>query len=475
MKLDKRWVPALVAPMVIAGVIALPPLAATAVDLPDLSPQEVILLMDSPVVAFEGSVTKVANLGLPAFEFSSMMTQDMVDTMSATMPEGMEELVPQVLEQNPLMDVISLLSGTHNARIYSSENAVRVQILDPLSQRDLVVTKDSIWMYDYKDAIAYTAAIPNLDTVKLEEELKTYSETEEFTKAKAEAEESASKYAAELGIDLSSPESIADYLVSKLEVYSTITVGQDHRVAGRTAYKLIMTPNSENTLVDSIQLSVDSETGMVLDLEVYSVEDSSPVFKLGFTNIKMGEPDASIFEFTPPSGTTVVDIQELISEYMPENTESYKAKLEEELKKLEAEYERADKDLIKEFNKPTEEELNAAAEAIRKELEALNLELPEVIGEGWDAVVRIPANSNADLVAINEKLAQFDITVEELMTEASTLGESLSGAMTILDDMFRQFGDNKVFSTPLLNVLITPSGDAYVGSVDLDYLSSLVK
>lgn len=474
MKLDKRWAPAILTPVLIGGMVALPSLSATAVDLPDLSPQEIILLMDSPVVEFEGVVYKVSNLGLPSFELSSMMTQDMIDSMSEAMPEGMEDLVPQVLEQNPLMDVLGLLSGTHKARVYSSENAARIQILDPMSQRDLIINEDEVWFYDYRDAVAYKLSKPKIDETK-KVEFESYLESSELNDVKKEAETYIAEYAAELGVDLTSPESIANYIISRFEAYSTITVGQDHNVAGRTAYKLVLTPISDNTLVDSVHFSVDSETGMVLDLEVYSVEETEPVFKIGFTSIKMGEPSASIFLFTPPTGTTVIDMNELPDSALLElDFESYKKLVEEELMELEAHQEFNEKYNLG-LNEPQEQEIIDTLNRLDVELKEMDIELTEILGEGWDSVIRIPANSDADLDMINNRLLEFGVTLEEVVNEVKPMIESFSSVTTLIQGMFKQIGDNKVFSTPLLNVLVSANGDIYIGSVTLDYLTKLAE
>ena len=66
MKISKRWMPAVVTPAVIAA-ISLVPLQASAVDLPDMSAEELmVMMMDAQPTEFSGTIMKTSNLGLPA-------------------------------------------------------------------------------------------------------------------------------------------------------------------------------------------------------------------------------------------------------------------------------------------------------------------------------------------------------------------------------------------------------------------------
>ena len=63
MLISKRWIPSVAVPAVIAlGAIAVP-LQANAVDLPDLSASEVMVLMQkSEVLEFSGTIVKVSDM-----------------------------------------------------------------------------------------------------------------------------------------------------------------------------------------------------------------------------------------------------------------------------------------------------------------------------------------------------------------------------------------------------------------------------
>ena len=407
MKISKRWLPALLAPAVIAaGAIAVP-LQANAVDLPDLTPQQVMLLMDGEITGFSGTIVKTSELGLPPLEMSSMMDEEMIAEMEEKMPEGFEEFIPSIIEQNAITQAVELIAGTHKIRVYASEAGMRVQILDPMSQRDFIVNQEEFWIYDARNATAMTGTFD----MEVSEEDKAEFEAQ----AQAELDE----YLAEIQLDISNPEAVADYLMAQIGETTEVSVGKDHRIAGRTAYQLIAQPNAANSLVESVVISVDSETGMALDVKVYSVEQEAPAFHVGFESISFDTPDASLFSFAPPAGTTVETME-----------------VPAELEALKSEYE----------NKEFTNEDNAA---MRAEFDARYADQPKpkMIGEGWDAVIYLPAMPQE---------VPMDMMENELFA-----------------DLLTQVDGGKVFTTPLLNVLIADSGEVYAGAVTIEYLQEV--
>ena len=408
MKFSKRWMPAIIAPAVIAaGAIAVP-LQANAVDLPDLTPQEVMLLMEGDVTGFSGTIVKTSDLGLPPLEMSSMMDEEMIKEMEEKMPEGFEEFIPQLIEQNVFTQAIELIAGTHTFRVYASDQGMRVQVLDPMSQRDLIINENEMWLYNAREATAQTAKF-DFEVSDLEAE-----EAEAMVRQQLEA------YAAELQLDLSNPEAVADYLMSMVSEDTEVSVGKDHLVAGRTAYQLIAQPKATNSVIESVVISVDSETGMALRVEVFSIEKDTAVFVVGFESISFQAPDRALFSFTPPAGTIVTELE------LP-------AELEAELESLRNEYE---------ANKPSEAEL----EAKKAELEARYADqpMPQMIGEGWETVLFLPAIPNEVPMAMLEN--------------------------ELFADLMETVSIGKVFSTPVMNVLVTDSGEVYAGAVTIEYL-----
>ena len=393
MRISKRWVPSIAVPAVIAvGAIAVP-LQANAIDLPDLSPQQVMVLMQgADVTEFSGTIVKSSNMGLPTLEFSSMMSEDSIAQIEEKMPAEMADFVPAVIESNTLTQAIELISGSHTIRVYvSGQDKLRAQILDPMSQRDLIVNGNEFWVYDAKMATALTGTV----------------DIEADPAKQAEAEQKVLDYADSIALDLSSPEAIADYLVSMVDETSQIEVGRDHSVAGRSAYQLIISPDSPNSLVASAAVSVDSETGMPLKVEIFSTTQVEAAMTVGFESISFGSVDQGLFSFTPPAGTSVetFDADELMATLDGyEKPEGY----------------------VSDYEVPAE---------------------PEVLGSDWDSVVHLAA-------------LPADIPQDLMATE-------------LFADMLTQVPGGKVFSTPLVNVLLTDSGEVYMGAVTIDYLLSL--
>ena len=408
MKVSKRWLPAIIVPAVIAaGAVAIP-MQANAVDLPDLTPQQLMLLMDGEVTGFSGTIVKTSDLGLPPLEMSSMMDEEMIAEMEEKMPEGFEDFIPSLIEQNALTQAVELIAGTHKIRVYASEVGMRVQILDMMSQRDLIINQNEFWSYDARNATAITGSFD--------------FEVSESDKAEMQAELQAQldDYAAQIQLDISNPEAVADYLMAQIGETTDVSVGKDHMLAGRTAYQLIAQPNADNSLIESVVISVDSETGMALDVKVYSIEQETPAFHVGFESISFETPDASMFSFTPPPGTTV-------------ETMEIPAELEAQLEAYKAEYEA----------KGYTNEDNAA---MRAELEARYADQPKpaMIGEGWESVIYLPAMPQ-------------DVPMDLMENE-------------LFGDLMIQVAGGKVFSTPVLNVLVTDAGAVYAGAVTIEFL-----
>ncbi|HEY7796651.1 MAG TPA: hypothetical protein VIB61_02640, partial [Microbacteriaceae bacterium] len=396
----KKWIPAFVAPAtVVALSIAVPMQANAEIDLPDKTASEILQMMNTePDMSFSGRVTKVSNLGLPPIGNMPDVSESMVEEMEENMPEGMEEFIPRVTESNMVTDLLEIISGTHEARIYvDGPDKLKVQILDPMSERSITVNGDTVWFYD-DDKLA--AQYMTVDVAELE------AKAEEFeNENSAEIEQKI----AELPFDINNPAEVADYVLAEASEYSDITVGVDQNVAGRAAYELIATPLAAETTVDYVSVAVDAETGMALNVKIMAKGQVEPAMEIGFTSIDYSTPDASIFEFNPSSDVTVTEM-EMPEEFTIDGETYTKEELEAEL----------------ESKKPTEaeyEELKAQYEAMENK--------PVVYENGWASVV--------------------EMTLTDEMPVEMFDSELFSG-------MTEQVDGGQVISTSLVNVLITDDG-----------------
>jgi outer membrane lipoprotein-sorting protein len=259
-KTAMRWLPAAVLPVVVVGAaIAVPAFAEAPPSLPEKSAEQVhTMIADSTDATYSGTVEQSSNFGLPAI---SALTQGGGPDASG------------------MSTALELLTGSHTARVYiGGDDRSRVQVMDTLAERDVVRNGDEVWFYD-SDA--------------KEARHVTLSDLGDHGGSGADSDVP------------STPAEMAATLLDGLDSSTTVTVSDTARVAGRAAYTLTLTPKSDTTLVESVALSVDSETGLPLAVKVVAADQEAPAFSVAFSDISFATPDASLFEFTPPETATV--------------------------------------------------------------------------------------------------------------------------------------------------------------------------
>ncbi len=250
-----RWLPAVAVPAVIAaGAVIIPMQAGAAVNLPAKTPSDVLALVaSSQVDTFSGTVEQTSNLGLPQLPTTGPGS----DSSDAA--------------------ILDLLTASHTARVYADgPTKQRVQVMDSLAERDAIRNGTDAWLYESKDNTATHITLP----------------------AKS-AKEAATPDA------VLTPAELADQLLAKVGPTTAVTLGDNQSVAGRNAYELILTPKTSATLVGSVAIAVDAETGLPLQVVVDARGQHDPALTVGFSSIDLGTPAASLFTFTPPKGATV--------------------------------------------------------------------------------------------------------------------------------------------------------------------------
>lgn len=256
-RLWSKWIPAAVVPAVILGAALTVPLQAGAVvDLPDKTPAEVLALVgESEVPALSGTIEQSSSLGLPALPEDG--------------PSG----------NAGAASLLDLLSGSHTARIYvGGTESIRIQVRDRLAERNLVRSGDEVWLYDSRDNTVVHATLA--------------------------ADRSGEPGGQPGGAPLT-PAQLSERMLAAIDPSTEVTVGADATVAGRSAYELVLTPRSTGTLVESVSIAVDSETGMPLAVAVQARGQAEPAFSVAFTELALEAPPASVFEVEPPAGATV--------------------------------------------------------------------------------------------------------------------------------------------------------------------------
>jgi outer membrane lipoprotein-sorting protein len=340
----QRWIPAAVVPaVIITAAVAVPAVANAAPSLPEKSAQQLLeLVAGSRGTPFSGTIEQTSALGLP--------------DVSALSPAGGGDSASSALE---------LLSGSHTANVFvGGPTTQRVQLLEGFAERDAIRNGDSVWLYDSdaKEATHVTASAP--------------------TDLPA-------------GPTLT-PGEAAEKLLAAVDQSTEIEVVDTVRVAGRAAYELRLTPDDADTLVGSVVLSVDAETGLPLAVEVTADGQKSPAFSVRFSRIDFDAPAASVFDFAPPSDVTVEE--------------------------------------------QTLDSTDFAAKA--PDAAATDHPRPTLVGEGWDAVVVLPAGA-------------------------------LPANTTALDQLTAKVDGGRVLTTSLVSVLLTDDGRVLVGAVTPQHLQDV--
>jgi outer membrane lipoprotein-sorting protein len=256
-----RWIPAVVATALIATATVAIPLNANAVSpLASKTPQQVLqLALNSSVRSLSGTVEQTSNLGIPSLSNVGA---------AGAASHG---------SQSSVESALSLLTGTYSARVYlDGDTKARVQVMDKLAERDVIRNGADVWAYDSKTNNAVHTTVPATTGEKKSSPHTTMT-----------------------------PASLAKLFLDKASSSTTVTIGDDVKVAGRSAYDLVLTPKTSATLVGSVSIAVDSATGLPLSVTVDARGQKDAAFSTKFTDLTIGAPAASLFTFTPPKGATV--------------------------------------------------------------------------------------------------------------------------------------------------------------------------
>ncbi|QOT20514.1 DUF2092 domain-containing protein [Paenarthrobacter sp. YJN-D] len=239
-----------------------------------------------------GAVQAGASGSLPpktADEILAMIARTQVRELSGTLEQNAELGLPEVPTAGPgvapgTASALEFLTGSHTARVYiDGPSKARVQILDRMAERDLVLNGEDAWFYDSSDNSATHVSIPRPPVGAPTESRVPESPRPTFP----------------------TPEALASRFLTAIDASTEVSVGNSSSVAGRSAYKLLLKPRTAGTLVDAVAIDVDAETGLPLGIELRAKGQAGPAYSLEYTQLDLTAPDASLFEFVPPQGASV--------------------------------------------------------------------------------------------------------------------------------------------------------------------------
>jgi outer membrane lipoprotein-sorting protein len=217
------------------------------------------------------------------------------------------------------------------------------------------------------------------------------------------------------------PQKLAEQALEAVDDTTSVTVDGTAQVAGRDAYRLVVKPREGGSTVGQITVAVDARTGLPLKFTLTPASGGAAVIDAGFTKVDFAAPAASVFDFTPPEGAKV--------------TEGGSG-------------DGADGGGLFGFGSGREH----AAPDHTKSGRDLGKDTggPEIIGKGWNSVAVLDTGSEGASSGADERA-----------------GGTVGGFLDSLGDPVKgDFGSGTVFSTRLINALITDDGKVYVGAVD---------
>jgi outer membrane lipoprotein-sorting protein len=342
-----------------------------------------------------GSASAAAEPSLPALSARDLLVkaqQVKVDAISGTVRSTTQLGFP-ALPSAMSADWSSLLSGTQTLRVYADgPQRQRVDLVGQLTQASVVHSGRDLWVWSSATRKVTHATLP--DPAEVEKRI-----GQGLRDAPGSTPEQAPK----------TPQEAADRALAALTPTTTISVGRTAVVAGRPAYTLRLAPQEPTSLVGSVQVYVDADTGMALRTVVVPRGSAEPAVDIGFTSLRLSAPPARTFAFRAPTGTRV-----------------------------------------KQMSAPTARSVTPprAQEGPRDLVREPGAE-PQVLGKGWTAVAEmtgVPPLTGADMGA--------------------QVGALLRAATPVTG----RFGTGRLLRTRLLTVLTTDDGRVFTGAVTADEL-----
>jgi outer membrane lipoprotein-sorting protein len=229
------------------------PAGAAVPSLPPLTPTELLdKVRTSNVRALSGTVKLSSRLGLP-------------------------DLGALGVGQGTMLD---LLTGSHTSHIWvDGPEHLRVALDAQSAESDWIQNGTNLWAW------------------------RSDTQTVQHTVLSADTPDTADAKPSET-VD---PTAMAAKALAMIEPSTTVTVRTPSYIAGRAAYELVLTPKSANSTVGDVAIGVDAENGVPLAVRIDAKNSTSPAVSVAFSEISYTTPDASIFAFSPPPGSTVTE------------------------------------------------------------------------------------------------------------------------------------------------------------------------
>jgi len=365
------WAAPVVVAAAIGAIIAYAGPATASPDLPSVTPEQLIAnVAGADVTAFSGNVTVKSNIGLP--DLSSL------ESIFGMQANGL----------------VSLLTGTTNVKVaVDPKVGARAEIDSGTSAYVAVANESSgdAWLYSSasNSATHITGASAPSDTATA---------------------------------TVPTPQTIADQAISAITPSTSLSVAANTTVAGRPAYTLVLKPSDAGSVISEVDLFVDATTWFPLGAQVWSTQSSAAALDVAFTSITYNAPAASLFSFTPPSGTAIQNMDMSGSD--------------------------------------------KTGTATSGQTQPASPTTKVVAGQGWASVVEISGLPSQ----ITDALADPS-TLASSLSQSSGSGHGRGGMGNmgslnqLIGSLVQQTAQGTLYSTYLGALLVTPSGHVFAGAV----------
>lgn len=253
-----RWLVPIAAVLAVVATSLVAGNASADEKLPPRSAEQLLVdLQQAEVDGLSGMVEQSADLGIPA--------------------------LPGVSEHGS--EFSSLVSGTHTLRVaLAAPDSSKVSLQGDLSESSAIRHGADVWTWSSKDNAVTHATI--------DPDAKAGDEPEDVP---ADAPKT--------------PQEAAERILATSADSTDVSVATDTTVAGRQAYELVLQPKDERSLISSVRIAIDGAEHVALRVQVFAGDRPKPVASIEFTEIDFTVPPAAEFEFTPPTGAKVTEVQ----------------------------------------------------------------------------------------------------------------------------------------------------------------------
>jgi hypothetical protein len=197
-------------------------------------------------------------------------------SISGSLQVSVDLGLPQVLDLGSQGGPLSLLSGTHELKLWRSADGVRISELETTGERAVFISHGHAWAWDFESLTAYDLGRLSPTTGSMFELLTG----------------GGSEGAVRRGL-------------AAISETTHVAVSGATSVAGRPAYELVFAPKQQGTLVGAVEVDVDAQTRLPLAISVFPRGRKDAAIALRFSSIGFDPIDPSVFDFTPPPGARV--------------------------------------------------------------------------------------------------------------------------------------------------------------------------